>query len=496
MVNVRKSLARGTAWIAGARAVTNALGFASTLVLARLLTPDDFGLVALATTMLAILTSLTDLSLTSALVQHKAPAEHHFHAAWTLQFLRNTFLSAAFAAASFPAAAFFAEPRLVGVMFALAVSIFIQGLSNPRSIMLTRDLVFWQQFMMQVGSKIATLLVATAIAYVYRSYWALVWSTIAGQIVSLALSYTVLPFRPRPQFRGARELIGFSVWLTLGQMINTINWKSDQIFIGGYLGRPALGFYSVGDNLAIMPTRELTSPITQTLFPAFSRVSHDPDRLRSAYQKSQAVVTALALPAGVGTALVAHPLVLLTMGAKWLPVVFVIQVLASVFAFQSLGSLSQPLAMATGNTRLLFRRDLQGFLMRLPTIVAGMLIAGLPGIIYARAITGFLAIILHMQVVKKVTGLTITEQFGANKRAITSVISMGLAVGALSHFMGVFGTSTSALALRLAILATAGAVTYLAATAVLWVWASRPDGHEKEILAVGKRMVAKFATFL
>lgn len=480
MANIKVKLAKGTAWIAGARAATNALGFLSTLVLARLLTPADFGLVALGTTMLAILTSVTDLSLTSALVQHKDPEDYHFHSAWTLQVLRGMILATVFGLVSIPASHAFHEPRLIGVMIVLSGSVFLQGLSNPRAIMLTRNLVFWQQFMLQVGAKLTALIVATAIAFYFKSYWALVWGTVAGQIVALILSYTVLPFRPRLSLRGGRDLIGFSVWLTFGQMINTINWKSDQLFIGAYLGRTALGHYTVGDNLAVIPTRELTSPITQTLFPAFSRIRGDAPRLREAYQKSQAFVTAVALPAGVGTALIAYPLVELTMGAKWLPSVFIIQALAAVFAFQTLGSLSQPLAMATGNTRLLFRRDLQGFLIRFPTIVAGMYLGGLTGIIYARILTGSLAIFLHMRVVETITQLSYWQQLKQNKRSIVSVMAMALATYGLNLAIP-SNHSSLELGIKISGMILIGILTYGGVHYALWVFAGKPSGPEIEI---------------
>jgi PST family polysaccharide transporter len=456
-------------------------------LLARLLNPADFGLVAIATSLLAIMNSVTELSLNQALVQHKDPTEDHFHAAWTLQFLRNLILAIIFALSAIPAAAIFQESRLIGLMAVLSLSVLLQGIINPRSIMMTRDLVFWQQFMLQVGSRVVGVIVSIVIALLYQSYWALVWGTVAAQITNVLLSYTVLPFMPRPRLRGARDLLNFSVWLTLGQVINTINWRSDHLFVGGYLGRVALGHYTVGDNLAIMPTREVTLPLTQTLFPAFSRLADDPGRLRLVYQRAQALVTAVALPAGVGTALVAYPLVLLVMGAKWLPAVAVIQCLASVFAFQTLGSLSQPLAMATNNTKLLFRRDLQGFLIRMPTIVIGMLAAGLTGVLYARILTGSLAIILHMNVVRRITGLSFMEQMRVNLRAIGAVATMAIALIGLGFVQTNWGYGTEALALRLATMILLGTVVYAGTSLLLWKKMGSPEGPETELLMmIGK----------
>jgi PST family polysaccharide transporter len=307
------------------------------------------------------------------------------------------------------------------------------------------------------------------------------------------ISYTILPYLPRPGVKHSKELFNFSIWLTIGQIINTLNWNFDQLIIGWFLGKAPLGFYSVGNNLAIMPTRETTRPITTTLFPAFSRLKDDRERLSAAYQKAQALVTAITLPAGVGMALIADPTVRLFMGQKWHPVVLIIQVLASVFALQTLGTLSQPLAMATGATRLLFIRDLQGFLIRVPFIIVGMLIDGLTGIIFARALTGSIAVFLHMQVVKRITGLTFKEQFAANARSLISVFIMATVVFPISYGTKQLGTSPMDLISELLILLTLGAVTYLGSSVIMWKKMGKPEGPEFEVLKAANQLIRRFS---
>jgi O-antigen/teichoic acid export membrane protein len=481
--SVRTRLATGTLWLGGARLVINLGSFAGTLILARILLPADFGVVALGTTMLAIINSLTNVSLSSALVQHKNPTIEHLNATWTLGFARGLALGALFAAAAYPAAAAFKEPRLANVMFVLAISVVLSGLANPRAVMLTKELIFWQQFMLQVSGRIVGLVVSIVAALTLRNYWALVIGAVAGQLAGAIISYSVLPFRPRLGWRHGRELFSFSMWLTFGQMINTLNWKFDHLLIGAFLGRPALGFYTVGDNLAVIPTREVTTPLTGTLFPAFARLNAEPKRLAAAYQSAQGVVTAVALPVGVGVALIADPLVRLTMGEKWLPSVMIIQALASVFALQTLGTLSQPLAMAAGQTRLLFNRDLQGFALRVPFILIGMYFWGLPGIIYARVLTGSIGIILHMQVVKQVTALTMWTQLAANARSLISVAAMAAAVF-LAEMALPDAPGEWALIARIAVFVAVGAAAYIGVHALLWVFRGRPSGPETELLKI------------
>jgi O-antigen/teichoic acid export membrane protein len=477
---MRAKLMSGTIWITATRALTNIITSVGQLALARILAPADFGLVALGAAMLGVVSSVTELSLNQALVQHKAPTPEHYNTAWTLNFARSLAVAAIFCLATPFAVNLYHEPRLATLMPGLALGAVLSGLPNPRAAMLAKQLVFWQQFMLQVTQKLVTLVVSLGVALAYHSYWALVWGALAGQAAGMAMSYTVLPFRPRPSLRHWRELFSFSIWLTLQQFVATISVKIDLLLVGGVLGRTALGYYTVGDNLASLPTRETTAPITVTLFPAFSRLTHDRARLAAAYQSAQALVTAIALPAGVGMALIADPLIRLTMGDKWLPAVFLIQVLASVLALQTLGTLSQPLAMAAGETRLLFRRDLQGLILRAPLVTAGMLLGGMTGIVLARSINGTLIILLHMQVVKKVTGLSFVRQVGANARSLISVAAMAAVDLSLSASHA-DAASAPDLVLKLAMLIGAGGATYIGAHLLLWRIMGRPNGPEREV---------------
>lgn len=490
MGTIKGKLAKGTLWLAAARGLTNLIGFCSTLLLARLLVPADFGLVALATTILTMLSAVTDLSLSSALIHHEDPQDDHFHTAWTLNFLRATGVGLLFCAAAYPAAEIYGEPRLASIMLVLGGSAVLGGLTNPKTVMFTRSLVFWQEFVLSVAQKLVGFITAAAIAFIYHSYWALVAGTVASQVVALAASYAVLPFRPRIAVVHARALWSFSGWLTLGRIVDAINWRFDYLLIGSFLGRPALGYYSVGDNLAVMPTREATAPLSQTLFPAFSRLSHDSQRLRGAYCSAQSLVTAIALPLGIGFALVAKPVVLLAMGEKWLPAVIVVQVLASIFALHTLGSAVQPLAMAKGETRLLFNRNLLIFVIRVPFLLLGMFLGGLPGVVYARAITGLTGLFINMRFVRQLIGLGLRNQLKANSRSLGSIAIMAAVVLSLQAWHGP-NSDRSAMLLQTAIQVIAGAISYVGAHCALWLAVGCPPGPEAEFRRAAAGIVSR-----
>ncbi len=456
--------------------------------MARLLVPEDFGLVALASTSLAILNSLTNLSMASALIHHKSPADDHYHTAWTLGIIRGFVLACIFCVAAWPLAILYSEPRLDDVMYALSASVILNGFTNPRLIKMQKELVFWQVFVLSVANNFVFAVVSVSIAVSYQTYWALVIGTIAGQLTSTVLSYSLFPFRPRFSWKHGRELWSFSMWLTLSQVVDTLNYRFDHMLVGGVLGRASLGFYTVGSSLATVATREAVKPLTQTLFPAFSLLSGDPGSLRNAYQRAQALVTAVALPAGLGTALIADPLVRLAMGEAWAPAIIIVQAIGAIYAFGTLGSLAASVAMAQGITATLFRRALLQFVLRVPLILLGMYYWGFVGLIYARTAVGAITILINMQLIYRMTGLTVAAQLRANIRCLAAGAVM---IGAVLIVQWAFptGGGNAGLALLILFSIVVGTVSYIVTSGLLWLLSGRPIGPESEALVLSKALI-------
>ena len=136
MSTIRARVLRASIWITAARAATNLLSALSTIVLARLLVPADFGLVALATSMLVVLQAFTELSLSQALIHTRNPTPEHYNTAWSLGLVRGLLIGLGFALVAPFAASGYSEPRLQDVMFALAISVVAGGLQNPKLVML------------------------------------------------------------------------------------------------------------------------------------------------------------------------------------------------------------------------------------------------------------------------------------------------------------------------------------------------------------------------
>ena len=490
MQDFRKRLLHGTIWIGASRLLVNLAGLVSTLVLARFLVPADFGLVGIALTVTAVVTSLTELSLNAALIQHPSPLDRHFDTAFTLNLLRAVILGAVIAVLAVPVARSYHDERLTQVILFVGGTTLLSGFANPKLVSFSRILQFRQDFIINVSQRIVALGVSAAIAILYRSYWALVLGNAAAQLLAVILSYVLLPYRPRFTLAGGRDLFSFSVWLSFVQVINTVNYKFDQLVIGYVLGNASLGYYAVGDNLAALATREATAPLAQTLFPGFSRLAAERSRLIAAYQRAQSLLGLIGLPFGCGFAVVAKPFVLLAMGEKWRPAILLIQLLSGIFALQTLSSTLQPLAMAMGNTRRLFHRDLINFVIRLPLLLLGIFLGGLIGIAVARCVSGVAATILNMELARRLLGVSIADQLRVNARALAgaAVMMPGVAVESLA-----FATPATPLGLaaQIAILVATGASLYVGVVAGLWWAAGRPDGAEREVANLLRRILGR-----
>lgn len=477
MEGVGKRLTVGAMWTAGGRIISNLLGLVSQLTVARLLTPDDFGLVALASVIFFIVQAVTELSLSSALIQHKDPQREHYDTAFTLSIFRSLAIALVLVISAFPLAAVYHDDRLIGICFMLGVTAFVSGLINPKLVVYRRQLSFHQEIYTDLINKVVGLVVAVVIAVMYKSYWALVLGSLASQLAQVVMSYVLIHYRPRFSVAHWRNLFSFSSWLALSSGLNALNYRADQLALGAMLGNAPLGQYSMGDNLASLPVRESTAPISNVLFPAFSRLQDDPARLREAFLRSQRLLVAMALPIGVGFALVAGPFINLVLGPQWTDAALVAQILGAVFAAQAFSMPVTPLAMGLGRTRLLFVRDIVNIVVRYPLIFVGLFTGGLLGLLLARCVSGTTAILIDMYLARRLADVGLVRQVVSNGRPIAATLVMAASV----WMVGVLSAGSPEL-VQLALMIPAGGISYFGTTVALWWAAGRPAGTEREVL--------------
>src|SRR5438132_11910652 len=233
---MRAEMARGAAWMVLFRLFDRSIGVISTTILARLLVPADFGLVAMAMSVIAIVELATSFSFEIALIQSPDPQREHFDTAWTLNVLVAIGGAIVTALAAYPTASFYGDPRLAPVMFAIGGAWFIMGFENIGTVNFRREMNFSTEFKWMASKRVISFIVTLTAAWIFRSYWALVIGTATGRIAGVTLSYVMHPYRPRLTLSRTRELFSFSGWMLANNIIGVIFSRIPHFFVGRGFG--------------------------------------------------------------------------------------------------------------------------------------------------------------------------------------------------------------------------------------------------------------------
>lgn len=475
---MRGQIAKGAAWMVLFRLLDRSVGLISTAVLARLLLPNDFGLVAMAMSVIAIIELATAFSFEVALIQMAQPRRQHFDTAWTLNVLIALGGAAVTALAAAPAAAYYGDPRLTVVMLVIGAGWLIGGFENIGTVNFRREMNFAAEFRLMATKRMASFLVTLTCALVFRSYWALVIGMVSGRVIGVALSYLMHKFRPRPDLSCARELFSFSGWMLVNSLLSVAAARAPHFVVGRSFGAQSLGAYTVAAEIAQLAQSELIAPINRAMFPGYARLISDPPLFRKTCVDATAAILLIALPVSVGIAVLAGPFVRLLLGAQWGEAVPIIQVLALAAAVSAMTSNNISIYLALGRPYL--ATGIQA--MRLVALAAGIALAGqslgVIGVAYAELGAAFASMVVSLATLFAATGVRPWAFFGALWRPLAASALMGWAILAAVN-PGFAADSPGRAASQLLAGVVIGALVYPAAIALLW----RLFGHAGSIEA-------------
>ena len=473
-------LTKGAAWFVGLRWGVRGIGLLSTLILARLLIPADFGLVSVATSYIAILDGFSELSLNFALIRETKADRSQYDTAFTLGVIRGVLVSLLVLASALLVPGMLGEPRLAGVISFLAMQPLLLGLTNPKFIEFERNIDFSREAMLQIGTKILGAIATISAAIIYRSYWALVAGLLVLATARVFWSYVLAPYRPGFSLSAFRQLMSFSGWLTGGQMLTTISSRFDNILIAFLVNVDAAGLYNVGTEISRLPYAEIIHPLTRVLYPGFNRFTHNPAKLRmNVFVAFQAVAT-LGIAAGTGFALIADEFVRLVLGATWVQIIPMVQILSPFLSSEALVAVAVPLAMAVGDTRGLFKRALVMALIRPPIFIAGVLMMGYLGGVLGAVASGSFFVAMSMKMIADILQVPVIRLLQPILRPALAAGITALLILLVDHGLRL-PDSDWGLLWVLMIKVCLGILTYTASLALMWYAAGTPAGIEARI---------------
>lgn len=487
---IHQSMRRGAAWMLLFKLAERSLGLISTLVLVRVLAPEDFGVVAMAMSFIAAAELLTAVGFDLALVQNQQASAEHSHTAWTGNLMLGLLITAVMIASAQPIATFYGRPEVFWVVCALALGPTIGGAENIGVVAFRKELDFKKEFRFLLSKKLIGVMVVIPLALWLRSYWALVIGTLVSRAAGTAISYLVHPFRPHLSLRHMGELMRFSRWMLVNNVIVLFKEKSIDLVIGSMQGPRALGLFNVSNEFAQLPHTELAAPVNRALLPAFAKIQGDREAVHQAFVGALQVLVFAVVPAAALLHAVAPFLVPVLLGSKWLEAVPLMQILPLAGGFIAVHSLMCSLLVAHG------RPDAVAWShVFYVTLLFGALLVLVPRI----GVTGAAFAVLIAAVGSTPAYMfQIRKRVGVRARAILPAVSRPLlAAGAmlvvLYFLLPAPGPATGFASnfLYLALGCVVGALTYLGTALALWWLAGRPAGAEQALVSRVQALLAQ-----
>lgn len=372
-------LIKGSIWVLGISHSLKLISLASTIILARLLTPSDFGIVAMAMAVIAFVEMLGDFGFNIYLVQKEDLSPSDLDSAWTVQVLLGFLQGGILIAIASPVADIYNEPRLVNVFYTMAIIIICGGWRNIGVVYFHKDMRFHMEFMLRVPAKVIGILVSVAMGLWLRNYWAMVAGIGVQRITEVITSYIISAHRPRFSWRQIKPLMNWSKWVYWNTTLSFLTQRLPDLMIGKFLGTHQVGTFSVSQSLATLPTSELSDPIARATFPSFVKLRGDVELFQEAYLKVLGTIAFVTIPLGVWIAANASILVSILLGTKWMDAVPILTVL----------SLGAALKTQQSNTGSVFLAQGRPFVVtKLLTVRVVLMIGGLTYAILKAGILG------------------------------------------------------------------------------------------------------------
>ncbi len=340
-----------------AQLFTQVSRIAVSVVLARLLTPSDFGVVAAGLVVMVVAWQLTDLGTAAVVIQRDVVDDTLLSSLFYINILLGAGLSVGTLAVAGPLAGALGQPQATSAIQALGAVSFIGALGNMHHALLRRTMQFGRLATINISNAVVNGVVGIALGIAGAGIWALVVGSVAGVAVSSATAWWYQPWRPSATFSlgRLREVARISIGYFSSNTLAIVFAQLDKMIISRVLGGAALGTYTVAQRTVTSPVNAVSSAVSTVSFSAFARGQDNPERLRSGAIRAAGVVALVVLPSTVGLAVLADDAVLVVYGPRWEAAVPVIQVLAPVAAVQALSSVTEAVMLAKGRSDWLYR---------------------------------------------------------------------------------------------------------------------------------------------
>jgi len=458
---------RGVLWSGINVVAKSGVRFVTTALLARVLLPEDFGILGMALMVNEMVNLLGGLSLGQALIQKRSVDERHFHTMFWANLIVGVVLAVGFLLAAPVASAFFHNDRVGPVVMAMSLNFLLTSAGGVHRAMLTRQLQFRRFSILNITSTAVRSVVSLTLVYGGAGLWGVVAGILAERATALVLLAVMVRWRPKFEFHwdAFRELFRFSRNLYADNFARYFNTNTDFLLTGRLLGASALGFYQLAYNLPHIVLTHISETISEILFPIYCRVQDDHARFRRGFSMTVVFIALVTFPCMAGLAVIAPEFVRAVYGVRWAAAIVPMQVLCLAAAANSVFDPIGSLCHSKGRPDI----GLKWNFLILPLTVAALMFASRWGVVgIAAAMSGLaLCSIICVRIAIRLIGLRLSDYLRALTPALGGSLVMALALLTLRLWLALRWPGVSD-AVVLAVCVPFGAAVYLAAIWLLW----------------------------
>jgi O-antigen/teichoic acid export membrane protein len=344
---------RGISWMTGFRIVSRVVAFLKMAVIARILSPAQFGIYGIAILILALLEILTETGINVILIQSKKRIDEYNNSAWVVSIIRGIIISLCLLISAPLIASFFNTPNAMNILLLISLVPLIRGFINPAEVKFQKDLKFHYEFWFRTSIFTFDAIVAITAVYITHSAYSLVLGLAAGAILEVVISFTMI--KPLPKFIIRRdyfnEIFHKGKWITAYGIFSYIAENGGNLVVGKVMGASALGIYGMTHNISILPISEITDVVSKVVFPVYTKIAEDKRRLMVAFSKSTTVISIFTVLIGVIIFTFPDQLISLVLGDKWLSGVPVLRILAVYSVLRAITGSASALFLAVGKQK-------------------------------------------------------------------------------------------------------------------------------------------------
>jgi O-antigen/teichoic acid export membrane protein len=358
-MQLKQKVMIGLAWSAGSRFLAQLVTWGITIIVIRLLSPADYGLMSLSMVFVGFLTLLSEMGLGAAIVQRKELHDDILRSLFMLILAASGFFYLLLVLLAPLIADFYDEQRLISLVRFLALQFLVLGFGIIPHSLLLRSMKFRQIALIDLVSAIAGSVVTLVSALKGHGVWALVWGAITVRLVSVVGLNIAQPFlrMPRIEMKGVWDFFSFGAYVILSKISWYLFSRVDVLIIGKILGKELLGFYSIGLLLATLPMEKVSGLINRVAFPAFSSMQTEPELAGRHFIKAVRVMSFMAFPVLWGISSLSSEIVYVFLGEKWSSAILPMQIITLIIPIRMISNLLPPAVLGKGHPEVAFRNS-------------------------------------------------------------------------------------------------------------------------------------------